>query len=210
MKRLLIFDLDGTLVNSLPDIAWAMNQALKDWELPERSLQEIQEFIGSGTLQLVERACGGNIPPGLVEAYRRYYDDNLIVRTKVYPGLNKLLPDLKQDHLVVLTNKYQSAADRIIDQLFPDIFESVLGDGRFPRKPDPTAIEYLMDYYQVTPRETILIGDSRVDQAAAQAAGIHFIGVDWGYDILTEAISIEELKQQLRLEKRDSELMEVP
>lgn len=58
-----------------------------------------------------------------------------------------------------------------------------------------------MDYYQVTPRETILIGDSRVDQAAAQAAGIHFIGVDWGYDILTEAISIEELKQQLRLEK---------
>lgn len=184
MSRLILFDLDGTLIDSLPDIAGAINRALADWGRPQRSLAEVQRFIGSGTLKLIERACDGDIPPGLIEAYRNYYDKHLLDQTTVYPGIRQLLKQLKSDHLAVVTNKYQSAAERIIEHFFPDTFDDVIGDGRFGRKPDPAAIHYLMAHFDVSSQDTWLIGDSRVDRDAAISAGIHFIAVDWGYDIL--------------------------
>lgn len=197
MKQLMIFDLDGTLIDSLPDIADAMNRALSDWGMAPRSLSEIKHFIGTGTQKLVERACDGSIPEGLLEAYRSHYDNNLLRRTTAYPGLSELLAGLKRSKLAVVTNKYQSAADRIIEELFPGVFQEVIGDGRFPRKPDPSAIYYLMEKYRLTPDQTVLIGDSRGDQATAKNAGIQFVGVAWGYDILTQAVDLDELTRQL-------------
>lgn len=197
MKKLIIFDLDGTLIDSLPDIAGAMNQALSDWGMKNRTIAEIKRFIGSGTLKLVERACDGNIPEGLIEAYRRHYDNNLLTSTTAYPGVSEVLNQLRDRHLAVVTNKYQSAAEWIINQLFPDTFDEVIGDGRFPRKPDPAAIHYLMEKYQVSPEQSVLIGDSRVDQATAKNAGIEFICVAWGYDILTKALELDELIHRL-------------
>ena len=197
MKRLILFDLDGTLIDSLPDIAAALNRALADWGRPQRSLAEVRRFIGSGTRKLIERACHGDVPPGLMEAYRDYYDKHLLDQTTVYPGMSQLLNQLRADHLAVVTNKYQSAAERIVGHFFPDTFDIVIGDGRFGRKPDPAAIHYLMAHFAVPGQATWLIGDSRVDRETAISAGIHFIAVDWGYDILKRAVNLTALKQQL-------------
>lgn len=198
MKPLIIFDLDGTLVDSLPDIAWSLNQALKDEGLPTYPESTIQSFIGSGTQKLLERAAQGEVRESLANAYRSYYDANLICRTTVYPGIQELLSGLTNCCLAVVTNKYQSAADTIVNHFFPGVFHQIIGDGSFARKPDPASVRSLMSQYGTDVTHTILVGDSEVDQETAKQAGISFVGVDWGYDILNESVDFNRLRDHLR------------
>lgn len=198
MKPLIIFDLDGTLVDSLPDIAWALNKALREHQLDTYDEATIKTFIGSGTKVLLERAAKNEVPSTLLERYQTNYNNYLVRFTRIYPGVLELLESLSEANLVVFTNKYQTASNVIIDHFFPGIFKTVLGDGTHPRKPDPTGVFELMRLYCATKETTILVGDSRVDEETAKAAGIEFVAVDWGYDPVEGAVDLADLTKRLK------------
>lgn len=195
--RLWIFDLDGTLLNTLADLADATNHALRALGFRERSTEEVLSFVGNGNRKLMERS----LPEGSSEAvlekaleefhayYRRHYTD----KTTIYPGLPQLLAELKQKGclLAVVTNKADYAAQDLCRIFFPDVFDMVLGDREgIRRKPDPQAVELILRTLQIPADEAVYIGDSEVDVQTAVNSGLDLISAAWGFrpiEVLREA-----------------------
>jgi phosphoglycolate phosphatase len=186
--RALIFDLDGTLVDSLGDIAAACNHVLAGEGLPEHPLTDYRVFVGEGIRRLVERAAPGlarERTAALVTAVRARYEAHLVERTRPYPGVLEALTALRRAGLplAVLSNKPHDLTERVVAALLGATpFVAVDGEraGR-PRKPDPAGAIAVAAALGTAPGETWLVGDTRIDMETAAAAGMVPVGVLWGF-----------------------------
>ncbi len=188
--RLAIFDLDGTLVDSIGDLAVACNTALALRGLPQHSYEAYCSFVGNGIMRLVERALPEPLRSpenvALVRAdFIAYYTDHLDVRTEPYPGIPQLLAELVRRgvKLAVASNKFQAGTEKVIRSFFPDIrFEAVLGQREgVPLKPDPAVAEEILSLTGIPREQALFVGDSAIDILTARAAGIRSAGVAWGF-----------------------------
>jgi phosphoglycolate phosphatase len=182
VTRLAIFDLDGTLADSLEDLYLAVAQALSALQLPMRSREEVRGFVGEGAARLLARAIAPQehlLEPALA-AWRAHYAEHLLDHTRLYPGVAAALASARCT-LAVLTNKPGPMARRILEGLgVRSRFAAVVGGDEAPRKPDPTGTLEIMSRLGAAREETVLIGDSRVDCETAAAAGVQFVAVTWG------------------------------
>jgi phosphoglycolate phosphatase len=189
VARLLVFDLDGTLVDSSRDIAASVNAALKRVapSAAEIPLAQILSFVGEGARVLVERSlqhAGLSLPADeVLPVYIECYAGRLLDTTLLYPGMAEALDALRGPTLAVLTNKPGDFSRRILDGLgVADRFACVLGAGDvLSRKPDPAGLFRLMADAQAARDETWMVGDSATDVAVARAAGVRAAGVTWGF-----------------------------
>ena len=191
MKYLcVIFDLDGTLVDTLEDIAVSMNRSLKLRGFPELTLEEYSTKIGWGINRLAYLALPEDsrkeVTSGIIaSAAAKYYTENPLRYSRPYPGVLDLISELKKKKVktAVLTNKLDHLAQKVISGLFPPgSFDCVQGEiqGK-PRKPNPDCVWELLVGFDVVPASTIFIGDSEVDMETAISAGCFPMGVSWGY-----------------------------
>lgn len=188
MKKLCIFDLDGTLVNSIEDIAFAVNRGLRIMGLPERPLSAFNLFVGDGMYKLCERALPENSKERVQELltlYNDYYIEHCCVLTKPYDGIPQVLEELKLYgiKIAVLSNKPHPQTMNVIEKLFgDDIFDYVLGQKpEFPVKPNPAALLHVLESVGVSRDASVNIGDSNVDIILGRNSGIDSIGAAWGF-----------------------------
>lgn len=186
--RALLFDLDGTLANTMQDLAAATNRALEQNGFPACPLSAYAHMVGNGARKLIERSLGKAATPELTERvladFLRIYDNACMVDTRPYDGLPEALSVLKARGLrmAVVTNKPEPQARKIVDQLFSGVFEAVYGGrpGRKP-KPDPSTALEAAEKLGASPEETLFIGDSDVDIFTSKAANMQSIGCGWGF-----------------------------
>lgn len=187
--KLIIFDLDGTVLDTVADLADAVIFALEKHGFPPRSYQEVMSFVGNGTLKLIERALpdGHKDPETVVAVHTDFaarYSAHYADKTKPYDGIPELLSSLKSQgyKLSVLSNKPDKFTKELTEGFFPKVFDVVRGsvDG-VPRKPDPTAELGILNDFGVMAGECLHIGDSDTDVLTAHNAGIKCVGCTWGY-----------------------------
>ncbi len=187
MLQAVLLDLDGTLVDSVPDIAAAMNRALSMAGLPEHPVESYRLMVGNGARILTRRAAEG-APEKWEQIYRTYretYSRVLLCRTRPYPGIPELLEGLRKHGIrrFVLSNKDQADVARVVEGCFPGtVFDRVCGRrDEFPLKPDPASALDLLSSAGIAPEHTCVIGDSAVDIALAKAMGSPSLGCAWGF-----------------------------
>jgi phosphoglycolate phosphatase len=186
--RAAIFDLDGTLVDSLADIATAMNHSLTHHGLPTHPLADYRQYVGEGVMQLVRKATPADqeaLHASVLTVYRAYYSEHLFDQTFVFPGIPAVLSALAADgvRLAVLSNKSDGFTRRLVEGLLPGVpFVAVYGERTgVPRKPDPTAALGLATELDVAPEDCAFVGDTPVDMNTARNAGMYGVGVTWGF-----------------------------
>lgn len=185
----LIFDLDGTLIDSLPGIAHSLNHALSTKGLAPHPNSAVRSFIGDGALVLAQRALPNDSPPSLAHeieaAFKLDYADTWRSGTTLYPGIAELISTLSATGhpLAILSNKPHSFCCEFAAHFFPQQpFSQVLGQAHdTPKKPAPEAALKILAHWSIAAENARFIGDSTVDLATAANAGIPFIGVAWGY-----------------------------
>lgn len=188
-NKALVFDLDGTLVNTLADIAASVNVALDFFNLPQHSEEAICKMIGKGAKNLIFNALPEEkrddvFLEKVLAFYNDYYDKHLVVNTYVYPGMSEVLTELKKQGkaLFILSNKNDRQVKEIAGTLLPDIFTSVNGfSPDFPHKPSPDALLDIIGRFGFAADDTMIIGDSAVDVQTAVNANIKSVGVTWGF-----------------------------
>jgi phosphoglycolate phosphatase len=181
---LLIFDLDGTLIDTLEDIAAAVNRLLKDHGRDELPLDSVRGHIGLGTRNLIRQSFAPDpIPESAYERFVEDYSRNCLDKTRPYPGVPEGLSLLSDARKIVLSNKPSRICRIILDGLDLDRhFLAVYGGDSFEkRKPDPSVIDRILSRHEGIREGSILIGDSHVDHETARAAGLGFCGVRYGY-----------------------------
>lgn len=183
-----IFDMDGTILDTIEDLADTMNYCLRKYHMPERTLDEIRSFVGNGIHNLVEKAVPSGTAESEVEAvfqcFREYYKDHCAIKTKPYEGICKVLSDLKSQGIktAVVSNKADFAVKMLCEDYFKGLFDISVGDREGQRrKPYPDGVNLVMKFFGVTPAETVYIGDSEVDFQTAKNAGVDVIMVGWGF-----------------------------
>ena len=197
--RAAIFDMDGTLVNTLEDLADSVNEMLKHFNLPTKTVDEVRLAVGNGAMKLMERvALFGDKADDknfLLEALNYYdgcYKKNMLNKTKPYDGIIELLAELKAKKipLGICTNKQNFAAVEIAEKILSQIkFDAVIGDERGkPKKPDPTNALAIAKKFNVKPEEVAYFGDTSVDIQTAINAGFLPVGVTWGFRPESELI----------------------
>jgi phosphoglycolate phosphatase len=193
MKQLAIFDLDGTLLNTISDLGAACNYALSKQGFPEHPLSSYPYMVGNGVRKLIERAhAEGNKETieALLVDFRQYYDEHCCDLTVPYEGISELLNELVRRNvaIAVASNKYQEAVEKIVKHFFPSIpFVAIKGQvsGR-PVKPDPSIVFAILNEYPTPKQSVIYIGDSAVDIETARRACVESIGVTWGFRPVSE------------------------
>jgi len=192
--KAIIFDLDGTLLNSLVDIADSVNFVLKKYNLPVHSIEEYKLFIGSGIEKLVERALPDNISDENFKKYldeiKSVYEKNQISKTKPYDGILEMLKILnnKGVSLNILSNKPIDFTKMVVEHFLGDIkFDNVLGAREgVPKKPNPQAVSEIIDNLKLNKEEVLYVGDTGTDMQTAENAGLTSVGVLWGFRGLEE------------------------
>ena len=188
MIRAVIFDLDGTLLDTLDDLAAAVNYALERCGFPARSRDEVRAFIGNGVVRLVWRA----MPPGAAQAdfdrcfplFRQYYLTHMTDRTRVFDGILPLLEALRARGVktAVVSNKLHAGVVGLCRDYFGDRLDCAVGvTEESERKPAPVNVLRAMTSFGVSADETLYVGDSEVDAQTAENAGLCCVGVTWGY-----------------------------
>ena len=189
--ELVIFDLDGTLVDTIEDLGTAVNHALAQKNLPLHEISEYRLMVGNGIGKLVKRAMPGPLQDDaglfgeLLDSFVKYYSSHLDVHSRPYPGMTGLLARLSAAgmKLAVASNKFQAGAETIVGRFFPGVdFCAVLGgrDGA-PLKPDPEVVREILDKAGVLREKAVMVGDSATDMLTAKAADICGIAVSWGF-----------------------------
>ena len=195
--KTVIFDLDGTLLNTLEDIGESANQCLAEYGFPAYPIGDYREFVGDGARNLIIRATNGNAEEPIIDEivikYKRLYEERYDVKTVKYSGIDALLSWLDEMGIPysVLSNKTQSASEKIIRRYFPlNSFFSISGqrDG-IPIKPDPAQAIRIINELRCDPRDAVFIGDSRTDMDTAKNAGMFALGVLWGFRDKAELLS---------------------
>ena len=213
---IVIFDLDGTLLNTIGDLAASVDYVMRSRNLPEHTDAEYRQMVGGGIKRLVERALPEELAKSesyvdeCVTQFRRYYVDNIDRHTVPYEGMCELLADLQRAgvKLAVASNKFQHGTDRLVSKFFSDIdFVAVEGNREgAPLKPDPQIVTGILSRAGIAPERAVMIGDSGIDIRTAQAAGIDSIGVAWGFRFAEELYEagaqrvvsqVEELREYL-------------
>jgi len=185
-----LFDLDGTLINTLADIGNGVNYILRKYQYPEHGTQVYKQFIGDGVRELIKRA----LPDGVaddetitryVAEFESYYDANYDVDTTLYPGVRELLDFLteKNVQLSVLSNKPYDLTRKCVSGLLGKwSFEEVLGPKEgIPKKPDPYGAKCIVEKLSVAPEQFLYLGDSGVDMKTATSVGMYPVGALWGF-----------------------------
>lgn len=209
MKKLVIFDLDGTLLNTIADLAAATNQALQHYGYPTHEVEAYRFFVGNGINKLFERALPEterteeNILK-IRSQFVPYYDTHNADLSRPYPGIPELLRTLQQKgiKIAVASNKYQAATRKLIAHYFPEInFVEILGQREgIPAKPDPSIVNEIKTKAGVDEKEILYAGDSNVDMQTAHNAGVTAVGVAWGFRPRTE---LEALHPAYIIEKAE-------
>ena len=198
MKQLVIFDLDGTLLNTIADLGNAANHALEMAGLPTHPAQAYPRFVGNGVRKLIERVLPeSQRSPRMVDKmlvdFKQYYEAHLTDGTEPYPGIPELLRDLSERgvKLAVASNKYQSATERLVNHFFPDIpWAAIEGQKEgIPVKPDPSIVFEILSKSPTPKSEVLYVGDSGVDMETARRACVESCGVTWGFRPLDELLS---------------------
>ena len=191
---LILFDLDGTLVDSVPDLAWCGNEMLRRLDMPVRDIDSARRWVGNGVERFVKRFLTGEMEAepdadlyarGL-ELFERLYADNVSVRSELYPGVIDALRQLAQRdlHLACVTNKPEPfTSDLIAAMGLGAFFELVVaGNTTARKKPDPMPLHYAADHFGLDYADCLMVGDSSNDVAAARAAGFAVVCVPYGYN----------------------------
>jgi phosphoglycolate phosphatase len=190
MKKLVIFDLDGTLLDTIEDLGNATNHALRTLGFPERARDEYYQLVGRGITNLFK----GAVPPGcdtpetigrMRELFLAHYGEHLCDRTHPYPGIMELLENITERgvRIAVASNKYQAGAETIIGHFFGKYaWTAILGQREgYPIKPDPGIVTLCMEAADVTEPDVLYVGDSNVDMQTGLNAGVDTVGVTWGF-----------------------------
>ncbi len=183
-----IFDLDGTLLNTLGDLCASCNYALKTMGFPTRTLDEVRRFVGNGVTKLIERA----VPEGTsveltaetLDVFRRHYLDHGLDTTCPYDGIPEMLAELKRKgkRIAVVSNKFNDATRQLCAHFFPDTVEVAIGEtSTIRKKPAPDTVIEAMSQLGVTAEDAVYIGDSDVDVMTARNSGMPCISVLWGF-----------------------------
>lgn len=188
MVKAVIFDLDGTLLDTLEDLANAVNAALIHAEMPVHSIDDVRMFVGNGVKKLMERAIpGGENNPEFDSTYqyfREYYAAHCKENTKLYTGIWELLGDLKKRgiKIAIVSNKMDPAVKILNNDYFSGMMDAALGESEaVPKKPAPDMVLKAMEELGVTKDEAVYVGDSDVDIKTAENCGLPCISVTWGF-----------------------------
>lgn len=188
MYRYVIFDLDGTLLNTLEDLAEAGNHALKAFGFPTYETEKYRYFVGNGIPVLIKRICPEGCSPDTLEkvreAFSEYYGPHCTDNTAPYGGIEDMLSELKKAGVTVgvVTNKDHDFSQKLVNDYFGDKIGMVCGrrDG-IPKKPDPYSVNYLIERFGAEKKDVLYVGDSNVDMETAINAGVDSCGVLWGF-----------------------------
>lgn len=183
-----VFDLDGTLLNTLEDLMDAVNYALDKYGYPIRTLEEIRHFVGNGVRKLMERSLpdGASNPKfeEILSAFRTYYTIHCEDKTCAYDGILELLRQLKDSgyKIAIVSNKLDSAVKELNRSYFNGYVQAAIGEKEgIQRKPAPDMVENALAELHCTKKEAVYIGDSEVDIQTAASAGLDCISVSWGF-----------------------------
>jgi len=184
--KLIIFDLDGTLVDSRVDITNAINYAVKEYGIGSFSVQEITSMVGRGVTKLIEdliKPYPEILPKDVIDKFLYYYERHLLDNTKAYPGVKEVLEELKEYKKAVISNKREYLSRKTLEGLgLLKYFEVILGSDSVPeKKPSPVPVLTVLDRLRISPAEALIVGDSDLDIMAGRAAGIKTAGVTYGY-----------------------------
>ena len=189
MKKLLVFDLDGTLVNTIYDIALSMNESLTKHNLPTHETMKYIDFIGEGVLVLGKKASGDNVSPEVVESvialYKEIYKSNLTNLSQPYPNMNEVLDELleKGYQLAVISNKPHLDTLEVVNHYYPNKFSYIAGaKDNVKRKPDPMAMNIILEEFKLDISDIAYIGDSRFDAKFSENCGCDYYLFTYGYD----------------------------
>ncbi len=190
MKKIIIFDLDGTLLNTLDDLADSTNIVMKAFGYPQHSKEDIRNFVGNGVAKLIERA----IPNGkenknynkCLDMFKEIYPKNMYNKTAPYQGITDLLKNLKEKGLIiaVVSNKFDLAVKELCEKYFPNLIDFCAGENEkegIRKKPAPDTVLKVLEQYNLKNNDAIYVGDSEVDIQTAQNSNMPCISVCWGF-----------------------------
>ena len=191
--KAVLFDMDGTVLDTLEDLKDAVNVTLDAFGMPRRSFEEVRCFVGNGALRLFEQAVvPGSSEETVLEAlawFKEYYDKHCLIKTAPYAGIMELLEELKAQgiKLAVVSNKPHSAVQELSRLFFSDYMEYSVGQqDAVPRKPAPDMLWQTIEKMGLELSDCVYIGDSEVDVATAANAGLDCIAVSWGFRTVAE------------------------
>ena len=185
--KTVIFDLDGTILNTLEDLKNAVNYGLKSKNLPEKDLQFVRKAIGNGTQVLIKRCTPEDISDKerqiIFNIFKSYYLEHYADNTKPYPGITELLKSLKgKCRLAVVSNKDDDLTKKLISKEFPGMFDIIQGSYLDkPKKPHPFLINKIIEDYNINKADCLYIGDTEIDKESAENAGLDYLLVNYGY-----------------------------
>lgn len=186
--KLAIFDLDGTILDTLQDLADAVNYALSSQNLPLHTLDEVRSFIGNGIRNLIDRSVPENTPEDVAiqvfKKFKTYYAQHCADKTCPYSGITDMLDRIRQAGIktAVLSNKADFAVQELCAHYFPGQIDYAAGEKEgIPKKPAPDSIYALLEYMNIEAEDAMYIGDSEVDILTARNAGLKCVIVDWGF-----------------------------
>ena len=185
-----IFDLDGTLLDTLGDLAASVNYSMRTHGMPEHSVDEVRQFVGNGVRRLMERAVPGGAAHPAFEAafatFRRHYMEHSLDTTRPYEGIPELLQELKRRgrHTAVVSNKFDAATKELCRHFFPDTIDVAVGEHEaegIRKKPAPDTVLQALSQLGVGQEGAVYVGDSDVDIQTARNSGLPCISVLWGF-----------------------------
>lgn len=197
MIKTVLFDLDGTLLNTLTDLSNSVNYALNSHHLPQRTELEVRSFLGNGIHNLIEKSVPENTPSELLEdvfqSFKSYYLQHGLDSTAPYPGIMSLLKALQQKSvkMAIISNKVDTAVQQLNKKFFSDYIGIAIGEKpQIRRKPAPDSVLLAIKALDANPATTLYVGDSEVDYETAHSAGIRCALVTWGF---RDRLDLEDL-----------------
>lgn len=193
MKKVIIFDLDGTLLDTLEDLQKAVNFALASFNFPLRSLEQVRKDIGNGVAKLMERSTPNGLEneyyPKALDIFKDYYSQNYNNFTHAYVGMVDLVTTLKELGYIVTvaTNKIVDVAKELLDIHYPGLFDFIQGDAEgVHKKPHQDMIDNIVKHYKVSKDEVLYVGDTNVDEETAHNSEVDYVLVTYGYRTIEE------------------------